>query len=153
MTQTVFQTPTANAVVDYVPQKQYPSFSVQTNENITLTVATAGSGVTLTAAQLLGGLITHDTSSSGRTDTLDTAANIVNAIEGAAVGSTISFLIRNASAGAGSITLVAGTGGTLSGTTATSVIPYLQQEQYLLRVTAIGTTPTYTVYGLGLITF
>lgn len=153
MTQTVFQTPTEFPVIDYVPTKQYPSFSGQVNQFLDLTTPTAGAAATLTAAQLLGGLILHDTSSGARTDTLDTAANIVNAIEGAQVGSTIEFLIRNTSAGAGSITVAAGTGGTISGTTGTTVIPYLQQQRYLLRVTAIGASPSYTVYGLGLATF
>ncbi len=152
MTQTVFQTPTANAVVDFAPTKQYPSFSSNVNQLTTLTTKT-GAGVTLTYAEVLGGMIFHDTSSSGVSDTFPTAALLVPQIEGAEVGSTFRLLIRNTSAGAGSLTLVAGTGGTLSGTTASTVIPYLQQQEYLIRVTAVGATPTYTVYGLGLVTF
>lgn len=153
MTQTVFQTPTANAVVDFVPTKGYPSFSGPINFLASLSNVTTTGNVTYTYAQVLSGIITRDTGSSARTDTLPTAALLVPQIEGAEVGSTIRLLIRNTSAGAGTLTIAAGTGGTLSGTTATSQIPYLQQEEYLIRVTAVGSTPTYTVYGLGLTTF
>jgi len=149
MTQTVFQTPTANAVVDYVPTKQYPSFSAIINQNEPPTKLTGGSK-TLTAAQIMTGIILHDTSSGAATDTLDTAANIIPAIEGAAVGSTIRFLIRNTSAGAGTITVAAGTGGTAKGTLS---IPYLQQMEFLLNVTAVGATPTYDLYAMGVVTF
>lgn len=139
-------------VTDYVPQKQYPSFSTVINQKTTLTTIT-GAGVTLTPAQLLGGLILHDTSSGAVNDTLPTAALMIPAIEGAEVGSWFRFLIRNTSAGAGTLTLLAGTGGTVTGTTSSSAIPYLQQEEFLLRVTAIGAAPTYTVYGLGIVVF
>ena len=153
MTQTVFQTATPVPVVDYAPTKQYPSFSSVINQNFSLdTEATAGN-VTYTYGNVLAGIIARDTGSSARTDTLPTAALLVPQIEGADVGSTIRLLIRNTSAGAGTLTIAAGTGGTLSGTTATSQIPYLQQEEYLIRVTAVGASPTYTVYGLGLTTF
>ena len=54
MTQTVFQTPTEFPVIDYVPTKQYPSFSGQVNQFLDLTTPTAGAAATLTAAQLLG---------------------------------------------------------------------------------------------------
>ena len=152
MTQTVFQTATPQPVVDFSPTKQYPSFSGAINENLTLTTYT-GAGVTFTYADVLGGLIFHDTSSGAVNDTFPTAALLVPQIEGAAVGSTIRLIIRNISAGAGTITLLAGTGGTLSGTTASTAIAYLTQTEYLIRVTAVGTSPTYTVYGLGNTTF
>jgi hypothetical protein len=146
------QTAAAFPVTDYVPQKQYPSFSTVVNEKTTLTSLT-GAGVTLTAAQILGGIIIHDTSSGAVNDTLPTAALMIPAIEGAEVGSTVRFMIRNASAGAGTLTLLAGTGGTVTGTTSSSAIPYLQQEEFILRVTAIGAFPTYTVYGMGIQVF
>ena len=153
MTQTVFQTPSGQkAVVDFAPQKDYLSFSQPINETYTLTTIT-GTSVTLTYAQVLGGLIFHDTSSGAVTDTFPTAALLVPQIEGAEVGSTVRLIIRNTSVGAGTITLAAGTGGTLSGTTASTAIAYLTQTEYLIRVTAIGDTPTYTVYGLGNTTF
>ena len=49
------QTATPSPVVDYVPQKQYPSFSIIINQNMPVTKIT-GTGVTLTAAQILAGL-------------------------------------------------------------------------------------------------
>ena len=153
MTQTVFQTPTGqNAVVDFAPQKDYLSFSQPINQTLTLTIKT-GAGVTFTYGEVLGGLIFHDTSSGAVNDTFPTAALLVPQIEGAEVGSTVRLIIRNTSAGAGTITLVAGTGCTLSGTTASTAIAYLTQTEYLIRVTAVGASPTYTVYGLGNTTF
>ena len=152
MTQTVFQTPTTNAVVDFAPQKDYLSFSQPINQTYTLSTIT-GTSATLTYAQVLGGMIFWDTSSGAVNATLPTAALLVPQIEGAEVGSVVRLLIRNTSVGAGSITLVAGTGCTLSGTSASTVIAYLTQTEYLIRVTAVGATPTYTVYGLGNVTF
>ena len=139
-------------VTDFTPQKDYLSFSAPINQTLTLTTKT-GAGVTFTAAEVLSGLIFHDTSSGAVNDTLPTAALLIPQIEGAEVGSTVHLLIRNTSAGAGTITLVAGTGCTLSGTSASTTIAYLTQVEYLIRVTAIGQTPTYTVYGLGAATF
>ncbi len=152
MAQTVFQTATPQPVVDFVPTKQYPSFSEPINQTLTLS-AVVGTSATLTYAQVLGGMIFWDTSSGAVNATTPTAALLVPQIEGVEVGSTVRLLIRNTSAGAGSITLVAGTGCTLSGTTASTAIAYLTQTEYLIRVTAVGTSPTYTVYGLGNTTF
>lgn len=152
MTQTVFQTPTPQPVIDFAPTKQYPSFSGIVNQKNTVTTKT-GAGVTLTYAEILGGIILHDTSSGAVNDTLPTAALLIPQIEGVEVGSTVRFFIRNTSVGAGTLTLLAGTGGTITGTTSSSAIPYLQQEEFLLVVTAVGPTPTYTVYGMGIQVF
>ena len=139
-------------VVDFVPQKQYPSFSTIINQSMLSTVGTITGGtttVTITAAQVLSGLILHDTSSQPLADVLPTAALLVPAIEGAQIGSTSRFLLRNTSAGAGTITVSAGTGGTAHGTLS---IPYLQQMEFLLRVSAVD-TPTYDLYPMGVVTF
>ena len=151
MTQAVFQTATPNPVVDFVPTKQYPSFSGLINQTLTVSALTAGQSNTITYAQVLGGIINHNTSSSAYTDTLPTAALLVPEIEGVEVGSTIRFLIRNTSAGAGTITVAVGTGGTSKGNTLT--IPYLTQMEFLLVVTAVGATPTYDLYPMGNQTF
>lgn len=84
----------------------YPFFTVATE-------ATAGA-VTYTAAQLLGGFVNRDPNGAGRTDVLPTAALLVAAIPGAQVGTAFQFTIRNNADAAETITLNAGTGGTLS---------------------------------------
>ena len=48
-----------------------------------------------TAAQVLGGVITRTGQTAGRTDAIDTAANIVAAIPGAYVGQCFFFVVNN----------------------------------------------------------
>jgi hypothetical protein len=74
----------------------------------------------LTAAELLGGIITRSGLAAPRTDTLDTAANIVSAIwpspsvgQVPEVGCTLQFSVINTSGQ--SVTLAAGTGGSTAG--------------------------------------
>lgn len=148
MAQTVFQTASPNPVVDYAPTKQYPSFSGIINQKTTVTALTTAGAVTFSAAQILGGIITWDPG-GGETGTLDTAANIIAAIEGADVGSTIRFLIRNTADGAETITVAVGTGGTAASTDDVLTIAQYYQKEFLLRVTAVGLTPTYDLYTMG----
>ena len=136
------QTATPNPVVDFVPQKQYPSFSTIINENVTIGAYT-GTATTLTYADVLGGFITSN-NASAQTLTLPTAALLVPQIEGAQVGSSIRFFVKEL--GAGTATVAAGTGGTVVGT---ATIATLNIKEFLLRVTAVGDTPTYSVYSLG----
>ena len=71
--------------------------------------------------------------------------SIINAIEGAVVGSTFTFTIRNKSAGANTITLVAGTGVTLnSGDTVTVV--QNAQKSFKIIVTGLGASAAVTIY-------
>jgi len=81
-------------------------------KHTTTNVTTAGNA-TYTAAQLLGGRITRDPSGGARTDTTDTAANIVGAITDAAVGDTFMCILENTADAAEAITLSAGSGVTL----------------------------------------
>jgi len=74
-------------------------------------ISTAGA-VTLTAAQLLGGIIVRDPNGAGRTDTLPTAALLVAACPGAVVGTTVQCVIINGADAAEAITIQEGTGGT-----------------------------------------
>jgi len=82
-------------------------------------VISTAANVTYTVAQVLGGLITRAGNGAARTDTLPKAADLVAAINGAMVGTSFELVIRNNSATAVSITLAAGTGGTLDPTTTT----------------------------------
>lgn len=148
--QTLGQTTNASPIQDYTPEKQSPSFSQQINEiiNITNFVAT---NQTLTAAIILGGFVIGVPTGAANYTT-DTAANIVAAIEGAKVGTAIVVTVRNKSAGANTITLVAGTGITLnSGDTVT--VAQNNQKQFLLIVTGIGSAAAITVYSLGTVVF
>lgn len=147
---TLISTSNLRPIQDYTPEKQSPSFSGQINQVTTVTTVAAGAQ-TITAAQILGGLYIGVPTGAANYTT-DTAANIVKAIEGAKVGTTINFVLRNKSAGANTITLVAGTGCTInSGDTAT--VAQNNQKQFRLVVTAIGDTPTITIYSMGTVVY
>lgn len=70
---------------------------------------------TLTAAQLLGGIIEHTVTTGAGTDTTDTAANIDAALANPQVGDTFQCTLINTSASAFAITVAAGAGVTLKG--------------------------------------
>lgn len=106
------------------------------------TVTTAGA-VTYTAAQLLGGLILRDPAGAGRSDVTPTAALIIAALPGYAVGDSFEFTIRNDADAAETITLTAGTGVTLSGT---MTIAQSNSKRFLCRVASASAV---TIYSLG----
>jgi hypothetical protein len=118
------------------------------NMTVTSTVASTGSGViTLTAAQLLGGFIIIDTQDA-QSATLPTAALLCEAIPGVtgtaqptgACG--FRFQIRNS--GDSTLTIVAGTGGTLSGT---STVVTVEVKEFLIVITnSAPGSETYTCY-------
>jgi hypothetical protein len=142
------------SVNSYTPQKQSPSFSVQPNEIVTFTALGAGAQ-TLLAAAILGGFITGVPTAAANYTT-DTALNIVNAIEGAKVGSSIYFVLRNGSAGANTITLVAGTGVTINaGDTAT--VAQSNQKTFMATVTTLpdqyGNGAAVTIRSMGTVVF
>lgn len=110
------------------------------------TLATAAA-LTLTPGQVLGGIILRDPAGLARTDTLPTAALLVAAIPGAMIGTSFMLLIRNDADAAETITVAAGTGGTISGT---ATIAQSNSKLFLIRIT--GTAPgseAYTAYSLG----
>jgi len=106
------------------------------------TIATADA-VTLTAAQLLGGLILRDCAGGARADVTPTAAQIIAAIIQAGVGNSFEFTIRNTSDAAETITVTAGSDVTLSGT---MTIAQNNTKRFLCVVTA---STTVTIYSLG----
>lgn len=109
-------------------------------------IVVSGTSATLTAANIETGLIIS-TNAGATTLTLDTATNIVNALNsiggGVAVGDTVWFTVS--SHGAAGATLAVGSGGTLtngtSGTVATGT-----QRLFHLQITNVG-TPAYSVNG------
>jgi hypothetical protein len=152
----------APVITSYTPEKQFPSFSSIINEYYNpVTYANAGNN-TLLASDVIGGLISH-TAAGAQTDTLPTAALMVQAIEGARgaiagssnvgiAGSGIRFFVR--ASGAGAITIAPGLGGTLVGSGAIATVSV---KEFLLVVTSRGDInyvgATYTIYSLGASTY
>lgn len=101
---------------------------------------------TLTIAQLLTKVI-DGTPTGAATYTLPTAANLVAGIVGCKVGDSFEFVVNNKAAGADTITLAAGSGGTADGTltVAQNVI-----RKFLVIITNVtGSSEAYFVYGIG----
>ena len=81
---------------------------------LTTSAITTAANVTYTATQLYGGLISRSPNGAARSDTTDTAVNIVASVPDAAVGCSFEVTIDNTSTLVSeSITLVGGTGVTL----------------------------------------
>jgi len=138
------------AVQSFTPSKASPSFSGLVNEIITI-VTYLTTTVALTVSDVLGGFIVA-TNAGAITATLPAAASLVPQIPGAQVGSAIRVFVK--CGGAGTVTVAAGTGVTITGTAtvATTAI-----KEFLLVVTAVGDQngvgATYTAYSLGTSTF
>lgn len=101
---------------------------------------------TLTIAELLTGVI-DGTPVAAATYTLPTAANLVAGLANARVGDTFDFVVNNKSAGANTITIAAGSGGTADGT-----LTVAQDVIRLFRVivtNVTGASEAYFVYGIG----
>ena len=109
------------------------------------TLTTAGA-LTLTAAQLLGGLILRDPNGSGRTDTLPTATLLNEYLGRPKAGTAFRFTIRNTADAAETITIQAGTGGTTSGT---MTIAQNNTKRFIVVMTNTTNSPAYTVYSEG----
>lgn len=112
---------------------------------------TPGASSTLTAANLLTGFIVQ-APSAGNTSTLDTAANIVAAVNnisaGAVVGDVIQVYLGNGSA-ANSITVAAGSGGGFDANqpSAARTIGTNSSRFIFIRLTNVtGGSEAYTVY-------
>jgi hypothetical protein len=113
-----------------------------------VTVGTAGP-VTYTKEQFLGGMIIRDCAGAARSDTTPTAAAIIEGMtvsgRAPAVGNYCELYLRNTSAGAFAVTLLAGAGVILAGT---MVVPQSQTGKYLVTVGASGVV-TVTCVGIG----
>ncbi len=103
-------------------------------------ISTVGAG-TLTAAAIVGGVITRSGSTAAYTDTTATAAQIVAAVPTPRVGLSWILTIKNTVAF--TQTLAAGTNVTLSGQT---VIPGLATAQFLVTLTSLTAV---SIQGLG----
>jgi hypothetical protein len=120
-----------------------------------ISISTAGN-VTLTAAQVLTGMILRDANAGNRTDTLPTAALLVAALGGNAatstggtayVGTTIQLLMINTTGTANTFQLAMGTGGTAVGTTTTGTVAQGASRWYTIRLTNVTSgAEAYSVY-------
>ena len=114
---------------------------------IPVNIATAGN-VTYTTTQLLSGWIIRDGNGGARTDTLPSAAAMVEAVQGAQIGTSFEFEVRNSTATAVAITLAAGAGGTFS--PPGSSVAQNNTRTYLFSFTNVTLgQETYTVYSRG----
>jgi hypothetical protein len=116
------------------------------------TLSTGGGAVTLTAAEVLGGLLVVDTQDA-QTATLPTATLIAAALPGGIqVGSSVQFYVRNV--GDSVLTIAVGAGIT-SATGNTLTIAAVTTRPFLLRCTAVAVSSdpasayTFTLYSLG----
>jgi len=118
-------------------------------EQINIAAISADSNQTLTTDQVLGGWIHRSGLTAGRTDTLPTAAQLCEAVQGCMVGTTFAFRVRNISAAAQTQTLAVGTGGTLASGNAVTTA---QNNDHAYRIVFTNVTPgseAYTLYSLG----
>ena len=110
--------------------------------------STAGP-VTLTAAEVLGGIIVADPNGAGRTYTLPTAALLVAAIPGVQIGDIVRCLIVNGADAAETLTLAAGAGGAFDAnqTSASQVIAQNNSKNIAIRITNVtAASEAYVVY-------
>jgi hypothetical protein len=108
----------------------------------------ATGGITITAAQIVNGILSHNPTGPA-TDTTDTATNIAAQIPGCLTGSAFNFFLRNTSGGANTITVAGGTGVTVTGT---ATIAQNNVRSFLGVVTNC-TSAAVTFYSLGTTAF
>jgi len=107
-------------------------------------LASAGVTDTLTGQQMDAGIYVRSGATAAVTSTTDTATNIINAIgPGVFLGMTFMFMYVNVNTSSGAVTLAAGTGVTLSGTT---TVPIAAMRVFVGTVTNV-TTPAVTIQG------
>lgn len=133
-------------IVDYVfrplDQAGLPSYN------------TAGP-VTFLASDLLQRLILRDCNGAARSDVTPTAQQFIDALtvfgRPPVPGNSFEFVIRNSTAGAFAITIVAGAGVTLS--PAAITIAQANARAFMVVVNNAGAVPAVTIYSLGSGTF
>lgn len=117
------------------------------SDNIAAPSSHADAGpVTLTPAEIMGGTIVIDTSGAGRTYTFPTAALLVAAAPGVAVGDKFDVLMVNGADAAEVITLAAGSGGAFDANQTASSRVIGQNTSKLVRVRITVTTPASEAY-------
>jgi hypothetical protein len=103
---------------------------------------TATSTATLTAAQVTGGMLVANPSTSAAVYTLPTAAAIDAVVTSAKVGSTFELILVNTGTSSGTVTLAAGTGIT-DGGNALVAVAVTSSAQFLFRKTGDAAWSVY----------
>lgn len=135
------------SIPSFTPTYGYARFSTLLFPTTAPATEATAAAVTFTAAQLLAGLVLRDPNGAGRADLLPTAATLVAAIEGAAIGCSFYVDIRNTADAAETITLTANTGATISGT---ATIAQNNSKRLLIRLTGVAAgSEAYVAYSLG----
>jgi len=117
--------------------------------NMTAALITTAGDVTYTVTQVVRGLLVRDCNGASRADTLPTAADLVAAIPGCAVGDTIRTYIVNGSDAAETITITEGAGGTwpAAQTAASRIIPQNASKTVHMRLNNVtAASEAYIVY-------
>lgn len=104
------------------------------------TPQTATATATLTVAQLTGGLLVANPSTTAASYTLPTAASLDAALANVKVDSAFEFDLVNLGTGSGAVTILAGTGFTIVGN---AVVAVTSSSQWLVRKTDVA---AYTIY-------
>ena len=105
---------------------------------------TATSTATLTAAQITGGILYANPSTSAATYTLPTASEIDSAVSSATTGSTFDLSIVNVGTSSGTVTLSMGTGVTDGGNAAVAVA-VTSSAAFRFRKTGDGAWSVYKI--------
>ncbi len=106
---------------------------------------TAG-GVTLTAAEVLSGILVADPNGAGRTYTFPTAALLVAALPGAKVGDLIRLYVVNGADAAEVLTLAEGAGGGWDANQTASSRVIGQNTSKLVHIRLTNVTPAAEAY-------
>ena len=99
---------------------------------------------TLTAAQMVNGVVKVSGQTTAQGVTTPTATLLLAALPDAKVGTSFDFVLQNANSSSGEATIVAGEGVTLVGTT---IVPITKTQLYKGIVTAVS-TPAVSLIGL-----
>lgn len=103
---------------------------------------TATATATLTAAQITGGLLVANPSTSAATYTLPTVTATEAVVTNAKVDSTFELNIVNLGTSSGALTIAAGTGWTIVGS---ATVAITSSARYLARKTGAGAWTIYRV--------
>jgi len=121
---------------------------------VTPVIINTPANVTYTPAQLMAGMILRDCGAAARSDTVPSAANLCNQIQGCMVGTSFQWELRNTTAGAFAVTLLAaaGSGVTLS-PVGTSVAQAGTRTYMVVFTNVTPGSEAYTLYALAAGTF
>lgn len=137
----------AMAIPSFTPSLTDPRASSLFYPTVVVSTLSTAGALTYTAAQVLGGLFLRDPNGAARTDTLPTAALLAAAIQGVFVGLSFQFTIRNTADAAETLTIAAGTGGTMTGT---ATIAQSNSKRFLVVFTNVTAgSEAYDCHSLG----